>query len=64
MQNNTIIPKLTVVGAGPGDPELITLKAINAIKDANVILYDALINEVLLDYASPLTERIFVGKRK
>jgi uroporphyrin-III C-methyltransferase len=64
MQNNTIIPKLTVVGAGPGDPELITLKAINAIKDANVILYDALINEVLLDYASPITERIFVGKRK
>lgn len=64
MQNNTIISKLTVVGAGPGDPELITLKAINAIKDANVILYDALINEVLLDYASPKTERIFVGKRK
>lgn len=64
MQNNTIIPKLTVVGAGPGDPELITLKAIYAIKDANVILYDALINEVLLDYALPKTERIFVGKRK
>ena len=64
MQNNNVIPKLTVVGAGPGDPELITLKAINAIKDANVILYDALINEVLLDYASPITERIFVGKRK
>lgn len=58
------IPKLTVVGAGPGDPELITLKAINAIKDAKVIMYDALINEVLLDYASPETELIFVGKRK
>jgi len=64
MQNNPVIPKLTVVGAGPGDPELITLKAINAIKAANVILYDALINEVLLDYALPKTERIFVGKRK
>jgi len=64
MQNNPVIPKLTVVGAGPGDPELITLKAINAIKEANVILYDALINEVLLDYALPKTERIFVGKRK
>ena len=64
MQINNFIPKLTVVGAGPGDPELITLKAINAIKDANVILYDALINEVLLDYASPETECIFVGKRK
>ena len=57
-------PKLTVVGAGPGDPELITLKAIKAIESADVILYDALINEVLLDYASPNSELIFVGKRK
>ncbi|WP_347922826.1 uroporphyrinogen-III C-methyltransferase [Pontimicrobium sp. SW4] len=56
--------KLTVVGAGPGDPDLITLKAIKAIKDADVILYDALINTVLLDYASPDAELIFVGKRK
>lgn len=62
--NHTIIPKLTVVGAGPGDPELITLKAIKAIKEAKVILYDALINEELLAYAAPETELIFVGKRK
>jgi len=59
-----INPKLTVVGAGPGDPDLITLKAIKAIKEANVILYDALINEALLEYASPEAELIFVGKRK
>ncbi len=64
MKMNTIFPKLTVVGAGPGDPDLITLKAINAIKAANVILYDALINEQLLEYATPDTELIFVGKRK
>lgn len=57
-------PKLTVVGAGPGDPELITLKAIKAIKSADVILYDALINVTLLNYASTETELIFVGKRK
>jgi uroporphyrin-III C-methyltransferase len=57
-------PKLTVVGAGPGDPDLITLKAIKAIKSANVILYDALVNDVLLEYASPNAELIFVGKRK
>ncbi|MCK0122855.1 uroporphyrinogen-III C-methyltransferase [Gelidibacter sp. F2691] len=57
-------PKLTVVGAGPGDPELITLKAIKAIASADVILYDALINVALLDYASPQAELIFVGKRK
>ncbi len=55
---------LTVVGAGPGDPDLITLKAIKAIESADVILYDALINEELLKYASPNTETIFVGKRK
>ncbi|NCQ15829.1 MAG: uroporphyrinogen-III C-methyltransferase, partial [Flavobacteriales bacterium] len=56
--------KLTVVGAGPGDPELITLKAIKAIESADVILYDALINEELLNYASKKAEIIFVGKRK
>ncbi|GAA4274102.1 uroporphyrinogen-III C-methyltransferase [Aquimarina gracilis] len=61
MMNKT--PKLTVVGAGPGDPDLITLKAIKALKYADVVLYDALINEVLLDYASN-AEKIFVGKRK
>lgn len=57
-------PKLTVVGAGPGDVDLITLKAIKAIKSADVILYDALINEELLDYASDNAELIYVGKRK
>ena len=41
-------PKLTVVGAGPGDEDLITLKAIKVIESADVILYDALINESLL----------------
>jgi len=56
-------PQLTVVGAGPGDVELITLKAIKAIKGADVILYDALINEELLSYASEQAEIIFVGKR-
>ena len=59
-----ITPKLTVVGAGPGDLDLITLKAIKAIKLADVILYDALINEELLEYAPEKTERIFVGKLK
>ncbi|TMM56254.1 uroporphyrinogen-III C-methyltransferase [Maribacter algarum] len=56
-------PKLTVVGAGPGDVELITLKAIKALQNASVILYDALVNKELLEYA-PQAEHIFVGKRK
>ncbi|WP_299312201.1 uroporphyrinogen-III C-methyltransferase [uncultured Aquimarina sp.] len=60
---STKTPKLTVVGAGPGDPDLITLKAIKALESADVVLYDALINESLLAYA-PKAEKIFVGKRK
>ncbi len=55
--------KLTVVGAGPGDVELITLKAIKAIESADVVLYDALVNPDLLEYAKH-AELLFVGKRK
>tara|TARA_R110002051_G_scaffold325678_2_gene430121 strand:- start:36580 stop:37422 length:843 start_codon:yes stop_codon:yes gene_type:complete len=55
--------RLTVVGAGPGDPELITLKAIKALQSAEVILYDALVNPLLLGYAKN-AELIFVGKRR
>ncbi|KAB1157389.1 MULTISPECIES: uroporphyrinogen-III C-methyltransferase [Tenacibaculum] len=58
------LPKLTVVGAGPGDVELITLKAINALKQADVVLYDALVNNDLLKYVNPNAEIIFVGKRR
>ncbi len=56
-------PKLTVIGAGPGDVDLITLKAVKALQQADVVLYDALVNIELLDYA-PNAELIFVGKRK
>ncbi|WP_029273023.1 uroporphyrinogen-III C-methyltransferase [Flavobacterium sp. KJJ] len=55
-------PKLTIVGAGPGDAELITLKAIKALESADVVLYDALVNEELLQYAAN-AEIVFVGKR-
>jgi uroporphyrin-III C-methyltransferase len=56
------IAKLTVIGAGPGDPDLITLKATKVLATADVVLYDALINESLLTYA-PNAQHIFVGKR-
>lgn len=56
-------PLLSLVGAGPGDPELITLKAIKALKKADIILYDALANEELLDFASSKAIKQFVGKR-
>lgn len=55
--------KLTIVGAGPGDAELITLKAVKALHSADVVLYDALVNTNLLEYA-PDAEKIFVGKRR
>jgi uroporphyrin-III C-methyltransferase len=56
-------PFLSLVGAGPGDPELITLKAIKCLQKADVILYDALANEDLLEYASVKAIKKFVGKR-
>jgi uroporphyrin-III C-methyltransferase len=56
--------RLTLIGAGPGDPELITLKGIHALRSADVVLYDALVNEALLEYAPPVAERVFVGKRR
>lgn len=58
-----IYPKLTVVGAGPGDPELLTVKAINALSEADVILYDALVNKEILKYAPIDALKIYVGKR-
>ncbi|WP_312136239.1 uroporphyrinogen-III C-methyltransferase [Sphingobacterium sp.] len=58
-----IKPKVTLVGAGPGDPDLITLKGIRAIASADVILYDALVNDSLLEYASEDCTKIYVGKR-
>ncbi len=52
-----------MIGAGPGDPDLITLKAIKVLKKADVILYDSLANDSLLEYAPDDVELIFVGKR-
>ncbi len=54
--------KVYIVGAGPGDPELITLKALRVLKEADVIVYDRLINGDLLDYRKIGCELIFVGK--
>jgi uroporphyrin-III C-methyltransferase len=58
-----ITPKLTLVGAGPGDPELITVKGLKAIQQARVILYDALSNNELLEHAPCNCLKRFVGKR-
>ncbi|MEK7253710.1 MAG: uroporphyrinogen-III C-methyltransferase [Bacteroidota bacterium] len=58
-----IQPKITLVGAGPGDPELITLKGLKALRTADVVLYDALAATPLLEEASPEALLVFVGKR-
>jgi len=55
--------KLILVGAGPGDPELITLKAVKALQRADVVLHDALANKALLEHVQPAAITRFVGKR-
>ncbi len=53
----------TLVGAGPGDPELLTLKAVKAIQAATMLLVDDLVNEAILQHASPSARIVYVGKR-
>ena len=56
-------PTVTLVGAGPGDPDLLTLKAVKAIAAATLILVDDLVNEAVLRHAMPGTRILRVGKR-
>jgi len=59
----TKLGRATLVGAGPGDPELLTFRAVRALGSADVVLYDALIDPAILDHARPGARRIDVGKR-
>ena len=61
--SNHKAPRLSLVGAGPGDPELITVKAINTLKTADIVLYDSLVGEAILDYIPVGTPALCVGKR-
>lgn len=63
LQTDTITPKISIVGAGPGDPDLITRKGYKAIQNADVILYDALVNPVIMEDAPAHALKIYVGKR-
>ena len=56
--------KVYLVGAGPGDPDLITVKGRKVLERADVVLYDALASDRLLDYAPVTAERIYVGKKR
>jgi uroporphyrin-III C-methyltransferase len=64
MANGQKISTLLIVGAGPGDAELITIKGLKAIQRADIILYDALASKELLLHAQAECKFIYVGKRR
>ena len=55
--------KVYLVGAGPGDPKLLTVKAVELLKEADVVIYDRLVGEQILNLAPVKAEKIYVGKR-
>ncbi|MGN6638091.1 MAG: uroporphyrinogen-III C-methyltransferase [Mucilaginibacter sp.] len=63
MNEKTEFPELYILGAGPGDPELLTIKGYKVLQQANVILYDNLANKELLDIAPEDCDKIYVGKQ-
>ena len=62
-RNTQTHPHVTLVGAGPGAPELLTLKAVKAIAAATVLLVDDLVSDAIVAYASATARIIYVGKR-
>ena len=59
----TAMGKVFLVGAGPGDPELLTLRAARLLGQANIVLHDALVTSEILSMISPAAEIIDIGKR-
>ncbi len=63
MNTNVTSGKCTLVGAGPGDPELLTIKALKAIQTATVLFVDDLVNPEIVAFAQPNARIVYVGKR-
>ncbi|TMA58715.1 MAG: HemD protein, partial [Deltaproteobacteria bacterium] len=55
--------KVYLIGAGPGDPGLLTLKGKRCLEEAEVVIYDYLVDQRILAYARPGAELIYVGKK-
>lgn len=62
MRDNGLSGKVTLIGAGPGDPDLLTLKAYRALQSAEVVLYDHLVSQEIMKFLPHNAELIYVGK--
>ncbi|MCI0422665.1 MAG: SAM-dependent methyltransferase, partial [Acidobacteria bacterium] len=58
-----LTPRVYLIGAGPGDPELMTLKGLRCLQAAGCVVYDSLVNTDLLQHAPADSELIYAGKR-
>ena len=64
MVENRSSGKVFLVGAGPGDPGLLTIKAYTLLKKCDIVIYDALLNEEIVKYVPEQTEKVFIGKSR